>query len=122
MPLELVECAADCLDNATDGVLQRVGVALVLCDNAFPVPLVHVNGVQVIGLFVATDSVHVADQAAADGKVVAPECIAFPLCERLYHLGVLANVWQVKGNRMLDTIEVVVHAGKRINNQRSGDA
>ena len=77
---------------------------------------------QVIGLFVATDSVHIADQTATDGKVVAPECIALPLCERLDHLGVLAHVWQVKGNRMLDAIEVVVHAGKRVNNQRSGDA
>ena len=61
VPLELVERAADCLDNATGGVFQRVGVALILRDDALPVPLVHVNGVQVIGLFVTTNSVHVAD-------------------------------------------------------------
>ena len=122
VPLELVERAADCLDNAADSVFQRVGVALVLRDDALPVPLVHVNGVQVIRMFVATDSVHVADQAATDGKVVAPECIALPFCERLNYLGVFADVWQVKCNRMLDTIEVVVHTGKRVNNQWSGDA
>ena len=77
---------------------------------------------QVIGLFVAADSVHVADQTATNGKVVAPECIALPFSKRLNYLGVLAHIWQVKSNRMLDAIEVVVHAGKRINNQRSGDA
>ena len=93
VPLELVERTADCLDNAADCVFQRISIAFALRDDAFPVPLVHVNGVQVIGLFVATDSVHVADQAAADGKVVAPERIALPLCERLDYLGVLANVW-----------------------------
>ena len=122
VPLELVECATDCLNNATNGVFQRIGIALVLRDDAFPVPLVHVNGVQVIGLFVGTDSVHIADQTATNGKVVAPECIALPFCERLNYLGILAYVWQVKSNRMLNAIEVVVHAGKRVNNQRSSDA
>ncbi len=73
MPLEPVSSVPQTFpDNAADSVLQRIGVALVLCDDTLPSPTGLRKWSAAIGLFIATDSVHVADQATTNGKVVAP--------------------------------------------------
>ncbi len=106
----------NCLNNATDGVFSVSGIALVL-RNAFPVPLVHVNGVHR-----ACSSRRIAfiSQTATNSKVSARVHSA-SILQATELLGVLAYVWQVKSNRMLNAIEVVIHA-ERVSNQRSSDA
>ena len=61
------------LDNFEDlphRILQGVQGALLLCNDTFPVPLVHITGVKVIQLLVPADGVHVGVKSLARLKAV----------------------------------------------------
>ena len=48
---------------------------------ADPVPLVHIDGVEVVQLLVPADGVHVAVQALAHAEAVVLQGLALPLCQ-----------------------------------------
>ena len=58
-----------CID-ALYNLLEEVYVAVLLTDDTLPVPLVHIERVQVAQLLIGTDSVHVGIDAIALGDVV----------------------------------------------------
>ena len=110
---------ADGGDDIAHGALEISDVAVVRGDDLFPVPLVHIDGVEVVDLFVAADGVHVGEQALADLEVVALERKTLPLGQRMNDLGIGADVGNVKGDGPLDAVEVVVQTRIFIHEQRS---
>ena len=71
-------------DSGHDGAHHALEVSLVAVfqtDYLFPVPLVHIDGVQVIQIFVAADRVHIAVQALAHTEIVVLQGLALPLCQ-----------------------------------------
>ena len=71
-------------DSGHDGAHHALEVSLVAVfqtDHLFPVPLVHIDGVQVVQIFVAADSVHIAVQALAHTEIVVLQGLALPLCQ-----------------------------------------
>ena len=102
-----VQRVARLADSANDiayGALEILNIAVVRRDDLFPVPLVNVNGVQVVDLFVAPDGVHIGEEALADVELVALEGKALPLGQRLHDLGVGADVGDIEGDGALDAV------------------
>ena len=45
VPLQLVKCSADGCDNTSNGIFEIGRCAVLLANDLFPVPLIHVNRV-----------------------------------------------------------------------------
>ena len=61
-------------------------------DDLLPVPLVDVDGVEVVHLLVAADGVHVGEEALAGVELVALQRQPLPLGQRMHHL----RRWRVR--------------------------
>ena len=75
--------------DTSDNVLQEFHRALFGSDDPFPVPLVHVQRVQVAQFFVGTDGVHVGIDAISRRDMVVGQRDTFPLGQRVNHFGLL---------------------------------
>ena len=67
--------------NAAHGIFQVFFVAVFAGDYLFPVPLVDVERMQTVGLFVAANGVHIGIKTGVHLKAVAGERHALPLGE-----------------------------------------
>ena len=108
--------------DAPHHAFQVVEVAVLLTDDLFPVPLVHIDRVEVVQLLVPADGVHVAVQALAHMEVVVLQSLALPLGQGLDHLGGDAGVLDVEGDLALHAVQVVVQAGGGLHEQGGRDA
>ena len=72
---------ADRSDNCADDEFQVIEIAVFLADYLLPVPLVNVNGVNVVKLLVATDRVHVGIKALTELETVFAQRLTLPFCE-----------------------------------------
>ena len=107
--------------NGAHRVLEEVHVPVGLGDDLLPVPLVHVDGVDVVQALVPADGVHVRIQAVAGIEAVALEGQALPLGQRVDHLSVgTLHGGNVEAHGPLHAVEVVVEAGVPIHEQRRG--
>ena len=118
VPFQLVERSADGGDDAIHHVVQVCLVALVRFDDLLPVPLVHIDGVEVVQLLVAANGVHVAHDALAHVEVVALERIALPFRQRLHDLGIRRDGGNVESDGSLHAVQVVVESRGGVNDQR----
>ncbi len=100
-----------------DGGLQIVRVAVPGGDDLLPVPLVHVDRVNVVQLLVPADGVHVGVQPLPHRELVAIEGHALPLGQRVDHLGLPPGEGDVKGDGALHAVQVVIQAGGCLHKQ-----
>lgn len=113
----------DGLVNFSDDVFEEADVAVGVGDGALPVPLVNVERVEVVEVFVGADGVHVGVEPEAGGDVVEAELHALPFGERVDDLGALAvEGADIERNGFLDAVEVVVDACAREDKERGRDA
>ena len=68
--VEPVVGVADGPDDGPDNEFQIVQIPVFLGDDLFPVPLVHVYGVDVVQAFVSADGVHIGVQTGANAETV----------------------------------------------------
>ena len=108
--------------DAAHHVFQVGLVAVLHGDDLFPVPLIHIDGVEVVQLLVPADGVHIAVQTLAHMEIVVLQCLPLPLCQRLHHLCLDAAVLDVKGHLALHAVQVVIQAGGSLQKQRCGHA
>ena len=112
------------LDGIVDvphGLHQVFGGALLLGDDLFPVPLVHIDRVEVVQILVPADGVHVGIEASPGLEAIGPQGPALPFGQRLHHLDVLAHGENIKLHRALHAVEVVVEAALQGDEQGGGD-
>ena len=110
------------VNNALHGVLQRIQIPLFPGNHLFPIPLVHVSGVQVVkGGFLRADCVHIAVQTVAHMEVIPFQRQTFPFCQRLhdFHLG--AQCGNGERYRMLFAAQVIIQTGSGGYKQRGGN-
>ena len=113
---------ADSRHDIHDGELQIVQIAVFRQDNLFPVPLVDIDGMKIVEfVLVAADRVHIGIKALAGEKSVALERQTLPLGKRLHHLGFVIGAQDLKADRALDTVQVVVQARVFLDKQRGGN-
>ena len=109
---------AHAADNAAHNALQIFDLAVLGADHLFPVPLVHINAVQVVQLFIAANGVHIGIQAVAGIKPIVTQGLALPLGKALHHLALFAAVQHIKLHRAFYTVQIVVQAGAHFHKQR----
>ena len=78
--MQAVVGVADGAYNGADDELQKVQVPVFPGNDLLPVPLVNVNGMDVVQRLVPADGVHVGVQAIPYGKIVALEGETLPFC------------------------------------------
>ena len=92
-------------ENILYGLMQCLFRPLVFGNHSFPVPLIYINTVQVIGLFISTNGVHIRIESLAFLKMIAFQSQSFPLRERLNHFNRLFRLpWHVERHRPLHTV------------------
>ena len=95
--------------DADDDLLQEFYCSLFGGDGTFPVPLVHVERVQIAQLFVGTDGIHIGIDTIARTDAVFGQGEAFPLCQRVNHFGLcIAQILDREGYGTFHTVQVVV--------------
>ena len=107
--------------DGADGLAQVLLIAVLPLDDLFPVPLIHIDGVEIVHLLVAADGVHIGEQALAGLEVVALQRQTLPLGQRVYHLAGGTHVGNVERNGALHAVEVIVQTGTLLHEQGSGD-
>ena len=95
---------------AADNVLQILRIPLPGEHHALPVPLVHIEGVDVVQLLVRTDGVHVGVDAIARLDAVLRQGKALPFGEGMHYLADLsAHVLHGETHCTLHSVEVVIY-------------
>ena len=109
--------------NAADGGLQIVQRALFRPHHTLPVPLIDVQGMEIVQILVGADGVHVGVQTFAGHKIQIGQLHALPFRQRVDDLGAhIRHRLDRKCHRTLDAVEIVVDAGSGLHEQRCGDA
>ena len=103
--------------------LQICQIAVLSAYGLLPVPLVHIERVQIVQVFGGANGVHIGVESVARRYIVGSEFHSFPLCKRMYHFGA-SRVHTVYCERhgMLHAIEVVVDARSTQHKQRCCNA
>ena len=107
--------------DVPDRLLQVQRVPVPGGDVLLPVPLVHVDGVEVVHHLVPADGVHVGVEAGAGGELIPLQGQPLPLGQGVDHLSVGAHVGDVEGDGPLHAVQVVVEAGLAVHEQGGGD-
>ena len=113
---------ADRADDVAHGAFEILDRAVFPRDDLFPVPLVDVDGVKIVDLLVAPDGVHVGEQTLADIELVALQRQPLPLGQRMHDLRLGMDVRDIKTDRPLIAVQIVVQAGGLLHEQGSRDA
>ena len=96
-------------NDGPDGGLQISLIPLLPGDNLLPVPLVHIDGMDVVQiLLVPADGVHVGVETLAHMEAVALQCKALPLGKRVDHLTVLSHTGNIELDGAFHAVEVVI--------------
>ena len=118
--VQAVAHVADALDDLPGDVFEGIQRAILPADDLLPVPLIHIDGVEVVQRFVPADGVHIGIDALAHAEIVLLQGEALPLGQRVHHLALLAHGGHVEGDRALVAVEVVVQTGGLLDKQRRG--
>ena len=110
--LQLLVDGADGVNDGAHGLLEILQRAVWAVDDLLPVPLVHVDGMNVVQILVAADGVHVGDKSLVHFEIVALEGETFPLGERMDHLRVGVDGGNVEGNGTLGAAQIVIQTGR----------
>ena len=90
-------------------------------DNLFPVPLVHIDRVDIIQFLIPTDGVHIGIQSLAGLKAVAEKRQALPLGQRMDDLRLPPDIRHIKGDGALHAVQIVIEARGSFHKQRGRD-
>ena len=69
-----------------DGLFQSLQIPLIPGDDLFPVPLVYIDGVDVVGGLILADGTHVGVEPLTGFETILLQGIALPFGQRLYNL------------------------------------
>ena len=90
-------------------------------DHLFPVPLIHIQGMQVVRHLVPADRIHIGIKAAAGPDPITAESMPFPLGQGVDDFGLPpAVIPHVKDDRPLHPVQIIVEPGFRPDKQRRG--
>ena len=119
--LQHIERITDRADLALDGVFEVSERSGFSGDDLFPVPLVGVDGMEIVHLFITADRIHIGIKTFTRGKTICVERHALPFCKRMYDDGISARFLHVKTNGTFHTAQVVVQSRFGVNEKRGGN-
>jgi len=110
LPAQLVRSGANGIHNIAHGFLQKGQGAVLRGDDLLPVPLVYINAVQVVKLFVAADGVHVGHKALAGAEPILSKGIALPFGQAVHNFSALIQAGYIKADGALHAVQIIVQA------------
>ena len=108
-------------DRLHDGARRPLKIgkrALFPCDDLLPVPLIHIDRMEIVERLVAANGVHVRIQSAPLAEAIPVQRIALPLCERVNDLRFRSDSRNVKRYGALIAVQIVVQTIRGIDEQR----
>ena len=102
---------ADAGHDSLDHTFQILQGPVLRANHLLPVPLVHIDAVQVVQFLVPANGVHVGVKTYSGNKAIVMEGLPLPLGQTMYHLGGSSGLPDGKFYRPLHTVQVVVEAG-----------
>ncbi len=92
-------------------------------DDLFPVPLVHIDGVDVVQILIGPEGIHVRVDAPAGSNAQFIQFQAFPFCQGVHDFGAcLVHPLDGEGDRPLDAVQIVIDTGAAENDHGGRDA
>ena len=105
--------------DAPHHVLQECQRAVLTTYHRLPVPLVHIQRMQVIQFLVGTNGVHVRIDAVAALHLLLSQCQSLPFRQRVHHLSpCVTHILDGERHRTLHAVQVVVDAQSLQHEQR----
>ena len=105
-------------DNCRNKDAKSIFIAFFACNYPLPVPLVSINRVQIIHLFIAADCIHICIYAFPRLKSIPKKRHTFPFCKRMDNLRPYIGICYVKAYRPFGSVKVIIKTGKRIYKKR----
>ena len=113
----------DGLVDAANGLLEETQVAVFAADDLLPVPLIHVDGVEVVQFFVGPQGVHVGVDAAPGTDAHLRQLDALPFGQGVHDFRLaLVHVADGEADGPLHAVQLVVEAGPGEHDHRGGHA
>ncbi len=101
---------------------QKIYRAFFFGNDFFPIPLVNIDGMDVVGLFVAADCAHIRIEAFSIGKSVFLQGEPFPFGQRMHDFrGGIILLFDAEYDRAFHAVQIIVQTGSRVNEQRCGN-
>ena len=90
-------------------LLEEFHIAVFGGNDAFPVPLVYIKGMQIAQFFIGTDGIHVCVDAISRFDMVFGKREAFPFGEGVHHFSFgVAQIFDRESHGTFHSIEVVI--------------
>ena len=97
--------------NLTDDMLEEGHCAVLGTNDTLPVPLVHIQAVDIVQFLIGTDGIHVGHNAKSALHVIVGQGDTFPFRQTVYHLGNgLVHILDRETDGALHTIEIIVQS------------
>ncbi len=107
--------------NATDHIFQESDRTVFLLDDSLPVPLIDIEGMQVVQFLVSADGIHVCIDSIAWLDGILRQSQSFPLGERMHDLCLrLPQLLDRKGDRTFHAVQVIVDTQSLQDKERGG--
>ena len=118
-----VLCPEHCRIYLSYNTLKELNVAVFCGYYAFPVPLVHIKGMQIAKTLIGTDSIHIGIYSVSWLYIVFCQREAFPFGQRMNNFGFcIAQILDRKCNGTLHSVKVIVYTHSFEHKQWSGHA
>ena len=100
--------------------LEIIFASLFFGDHLFPVPLIHIHGVEVVELFIAPYGVHVGIYAVSRLYSVFSQSHSLPFGQRLHYFDFeFIYVFKCEVDSSFHTVQVIVESSIGVYEQRS---
>ena len=107
--------------NLFNDVAQERFISLIRRHDPLPVPLIHEDGVNIVGDFIAPDGVHIRIQPFSHVEAIGFQRLPLPFGQGVNDLHLAPGLQHIKGNGPLHAVQVVIQAGFRRDHDRRGN-
>ena len=78
-------------------------------DYLLPIPLIHIDGMNVIKFLIRSQGIHICIDTSSRSKIHLSQLHPLPFCKRMHHLRLTgSHILNRKGHRPLDTVQIVI--------------
>src|SRR5699024_7433778 len=117
---QLLLCLLQRLHDLFHRLLQMLERAVFRADDLLPVPLIDIDRVQIVDDLISADGIHISIDAFIYLEAIAFERHALPFGQRVHDLHITFDITDIKGDRTLYAIEVIIETAVFADKQRRG--
>ena len=104
----LIQGITDSSHNTVHCIFQIFQIPVFSCYDLFPVPLVYIYRMEIIQFFISSDRIHICEKSFSHMKIIAVQGHPFPLCQRMDYLSLGACIRNIKSDRSLYSVQIII--------------